>query len=89
MKEKEQEIVVRDQSCVALAKFIKGTVDEFPPEVSHEDEYLDAKVSQLSWNAVELKKQFEELQARQVPSTPPKVLEERSKVVLAAEERIK
>ena len=38
---------------------------------------------------VELKKQVEDLQEKDILSTPPKVLEERSKVVLEAEERIR
>ena len=38
----------------------------------------------MSWIVVYLKKQVEELQARQVPSTPPEVLEERNKAASEA-----
>ena len=57
-----------------------STVVRFPLESGQEDEDSTTKVSWLSWIALELKKQVEEFQSRQVPSTPPEVLEECNKV---------
>ena len=62
---------------------------EFPLEEGQEDAYTTAKVACLSWIAAELRRQVEELKVRHTPSTPPEVLEERSKVVSEAEERIR
>ena len=59
--EKEQEIEAHEQSWVVLAEAIKGTVAKFPTEASQEDEDSAAKVVRLSWIAVELKKQVEDM----------------------------
>ena len=76
LKEKEQEIKVCNHSRVVVAEAIKGMAIDFPPEAGQEDEYLAVKVTRLSQLIMELKKQVEELQVRQVPSTPHDVLEE-------------
>ena len=61
---------------------------EFPLEAGQEDEYLVTKVGQLSMMVGDPRKQVEKLQMKKVPSTPPKVLEERSKAASEAVVRI-
>ena len=56
LKEKDQEIVAREQSRCTLAEAMKSAIAEFPPEEGQEDEDSAAKVSWLSQIAVQLKK---------------------------------
>ena len=79
---------MREQSMVSLIETTKNAVVEFLPKVSQGDEDLAAKVSRLSCIAMELKKQVEELQDRQVLSTPAEVLEERIRVASEAAGKI-
>ena len=52
LREKEKEILAHEQIRVALAQAIKGTVVEFPLEVSQEDDDSASKVSRLLQIAV-------------------------------------
>ena len=45
LMDKEQEVIMHDQSRVSLTKTIKNVVTEFPPEARQEYEDSAAKVS--------------------------------------------
>ena len=62
LRENEQEIEGHEQTRLALMEAIKSAVTEFLVEEGHENEDAAAKVSWLSWIAMDLRKQVEELQ---------------------------
>ena len=68
---------------------IRNAIAAFLPEAGQEDEDSLAKVTRLAKITQDLRQQVEELQARQMPSTPPEVLEERRRVAYEAAEEIR
>ena len=74
LKEKDQDIEACEQSRLTLEESIKSAVEKFLIEEGQEYEDSTAKVGQLSWIAMEIRKQVEEIHARQIPSTPLEVL---------------
>ena len=68
---------------------IKNVIVSFPLEVGQADEDSLAKVSRLVKIAQDLQLQVEDLQAWQIPSTPPEVLVERRTTVSKAADKIK
>ena len=89
MVEKEQEILAHEQSRVTLADAIKNVVAAFPLEVGQADEDSLAKVARLAKITQDLQCQVEDLQARQILSTPPEVLVEIRTIVSEAATNIK
>ena len=78
-----------EQSCVTLVDSIRNAIAAFPPEARQEDEYSVAKVTRLVKITQNLQQQVEELQAGQMPSTPPEMLEERRRASSEAAEKIR
>ena len=72
-----------------LADSIKNAVAKFPPEVGQDDEDSLAKVSRIMKIAQDIQCQVEDLQARQLPSTPLEVLAERKATVSEAATKLK
>ena len=68
---------------------IRNSIAAFPPEARQDDEESLAKVTRLAKIAQDLQHQVEELQAGQMPSTPPKVLEERRRASSEAAEKFR
>ena len=68
---------------------IKSAIAEFPLEAGQEDEDSMAKVTRLANITQDLRKEVEELQAKQVARTPPEELKEQRKVVFEDARKIK
>ena len=68
---------------------IRNAIAAFLPKAGQEDEDSLAKVTRLAKITQDLWQQVEELQARQMPSTPPEVLEERIRVAYESAEEIR
>ena len=68
---------------------IRISIAAFPPKAGYEYEDSPANVTRITKIVQDLRQQVEELQARQMPSTPLEVLEERRRVGSKAVEKIR